>query len=156
MFVLISSLSKNILYSNYVFQRNNKISTCHGSFCYILFQPGGEGDLIGKYWDGSVRSWFSLELVSIDGSVRFFIWTKEKFKDMIETQLYSQFPDIEIADISDKDYARAVPFDPDNYQYWGCEFVKSGPSHVPIKTYTAYKLHEDPKEFKIDPYYTCN
>jgi hypothetical protein len=121
-------------------------------FITSLFQPGGEGDLIGKYWDGSVRSWFSLELVSIDGVVRFFIWTKEKFKDMIETQLYSQFPDIEIADVSDKDYARAVPFDPDNYQYWGCEFVKSAASHVPIKTYTAYKLHEDPKEeFKIDP-----
>jgi hypothetical protein len=121
-------------------------------FITSLFQPGGEGDLIGKYWDGSVRSWFSLELVSIDGGVRFFIWTKEKFKDMVETQLYSQFPDIEISDVSDKDYARAVSFDPDNYQYWGCEFVKSGPSHVPIKTYTAYKLHEDPKEeFKIDP-----
>ena len=121
-------------------------------FITSLFQPGGEGDWITKYWDGSVRSWFSLELASIEGSVRFFIWTKEKFKDMIETQLYSQFPDIEILDISDKDYAKAVPFDPEKYQYWGCEFVKSAASHVPIKTYVDFKLHEDPKEeFKIDP-----
>lgn len=121
-------------------------------FITSLFQPGGEGDFIGKYWDGSVRSWFSLELVSIDGTVRFFIWTKEKFKDMVETQLYSQFPDIEILDVSDIDYAKAIPFDPENYQYWGCEFTKSAASHVPIKTYTDYKLHEDPKEeFKIDP-----
>jgi hypothetical protein len=121
-------------------------------FITSLFQSGGEGDWITKYWNGSVRSWFSLELASIDGSVRFFIWTKEKFKDMIETQLYSQFPDIEILDVTDKDYAKAVPFDPENYQYWGCEFVKSSPSHVPIKTYSDYKLHEDPKEeFKIDP-----
>ncbi|MBU3668846.1 MAG: hypothetical protein FGM57_02680, partial [Candidatus Taylorbacteria bacterium] len=74
-------------------------------FITSLFQPGGEGDFITKYWDGSVRSWFSLELVSIDGHVRFFIWAKEKFKDMIETQLYSQFPDIEILDVSDRDYA---------------------------------------------------
>ena len=36
-------------------------------FITSLFQPGGEGDWITKYWDGSVRSWFSLELVSIDG-----------------------------------------------------------------------------------------
>ncbi len=121
-------------------------------FITSLFQPGGEGDWITKYWDGSVRSWFSLELVSIDGYVRFFIWTKEKFKDMIETQLYSQFPDIEILDVTDKDYARAVPFDPERYQYWGCEFVKTGPSHLPIKTYTDYGLHQDPKEeYKIDP-----
>lgn len=121
-------------------------------FITSLFQPGGEGDFISKYWDGSVRSWFSLELVSIDGNVRFFIWAKEKFKDMIETQLYSQFPDIEIADVSDRDYARITPFDPEQFQYWGCEFVKSQPSHLPIKTYTDYKLNEDPKEeFKIDP-----
>ncbi len=121
-------------------------------FITSLFQPGGESGLIGKYWDGSVRSWFSLEIVSIDGVVRFFIWTKEKFRDMIETQLYSQFPDIEIADVSDKDYARAVPFDPNTYEYWGCEFVKTAASHIPIKTYTDFKLHEDPKEeFKIDP-----
>jgi hypothetical protein len=121
-------------------------------FITSLFQSGGEGDWITKYWNGSVRSWFSLEIASIDGFVHFFIWTKEKFKDMIETQLYSQFPDIEILDITDKDYAKITPFDPDKFQYWGCEFVKSAPSHVPIKTYSDYKLHEDPKEeFKIDP-----
>ncbi len=121
-------------------------------FITSLFQPGGEGDLITKYWDGSVRSWFSLELASIDGHVHFFIWSKEKFKDMIETQLYSQFPDIEIVDVTESDYAKMVPFDPEKYQYWGCEFVKTGPGHLPIKTYTDYKLHEDPKEeFKIDP-----
>lgn len=121
-------------------------------FITSLFQPGGEGDFLTKYWQGSVRSWFSLELVSIDGKVSFFIWTKEKFKDMIETQLYSQFPDIEIRDVTDVDYAKAIPFDPEKYQYWGCEFVKTGPSHLPIKTYTDYGLHEDPKEeFKIDP-----
>ncbi len=121
-------------------------------FITSLFQPGGEGDVIGKYWDGSVRSWFSLEIVSIDGSVRFFIWSKEKFKDMIETQLYSQFPDIEILDVTDKDYAKSIPFDPENYQYWGCEFIKSGPSHLPIKTYTDYGLADDQKEeYKVDP-----
>ncbi len=103
-------------------------------FITSLFQPGGEGDFLTKYWQGSVRSWFSLELVSIDGKVSFFIWTKEKFTDMIETQLYSQFPDIEIRDVTDVDYAKAIPFDPEKYQYWGCEFVKTGPSHLPIKT----------------------
>ncbi|HEY1037345.1 MAG TPA: hypothetical protein VGE62_02075 [Candidatus Paceibacterota bacterium] len=121
-------------------------------FITSLFQPGGEGDNITKYWEGSVRSWFSLEIVSIDGSVRFFIWSKEKFKDMIETQLYSQFPDIEILDVTDKDYAKTTPFDPENYQYWGCEFVKTGPSHLPIKTYTDYGLADDQKEeYKVDP-----
>lgn len=105
-----------------------------------LFQPGGEGNLFQKYWEGSTKPWFSLEIASIDGYVHFYIWTRTKFKEMIETQLYAQFSDIEIDDVTRKDYAHLTPFDPDNYQYWGCEFKKTGPSHLPIKTYAAYGL----------------
>lgn len=119
-----------------------------------LFQPGGEGNLFAKYWEGGTRPWFSLEIVSIDGYVRFFIWTRAKFKEMIETQLYAQFADIEIDDVTRKDYAHMTAFDPDGNQYWGCEFKKSSPSHLPIKTYTAYGLTGDSGEKdsgKVDP-----
>lgn len=119
-------------------------------FITALYQTGGEGTWYDKYWNGSTRPWFSLEIVSIDGVVRFFIWTRDKFKELIETQLYGQFPDIEIADV--EDYTNAVPFNTEKYQYWGCEFVKTGPSHLPIKTYVDYGLDKDPKEeVKIDP-----
>lgn len=121
-------------------------------FINSLFQPGGEGTWMDKYIKGSVRSWFSLEIASVNGSVRFFIWAKEKFKDMIETNLYSQYPDIEIADVTDVDYTKLIPYDPTKYQYWGCEFKKSEVSHLPIKTYVDYGLSEDQKEeYKIDP-----
>jgi hypothetical protein len=105
-----------------------------------LFQPGGEANLYAKYWQGSTRPWFSLEIASLDGYVRFFIWTRAKFKEMIETQLYAQFSDIEIDDVTRNDYAHMTPFDPENHQYWACEYKKTGPSHLPIKTYTAYGL----------------
>ncbi len=119
-------------------------------FITALYQTGGEGNWFDKFWNGSTRPWFSLELTSIDGTVRFFIWTREKFKELIETQLYGQFPDIEIAEV--EDYTKAVPFDTQKYQYWGCEFVKTDPSHLPIKTYVNYGLDKDPKEeVKIDP-----
>lgn len=118
-----------------------------------LFQTGGEGNLMQKYWEGSTRPWFSLEMASIDGHVKFFIWTREKFREMIETQLYSQFPDIEIDEVTKKDYAKQMNFDPERYQYWGCEFVKAQASHLPIKTYTAYGMTgaSEKEEGKIDP-----
>ncbi len=119
-----------------------------------MFQVGGEATFIDRYWKGSTRPWFSLEMASIDGQVHFFIWAREKFKDMIETQLYSQFPDIEIDDVTRKDYASQMNFDTSKYDIWGCEFVKAGDSHLPIKTYVAYSgmaAASDKEEGKIDP-----
>ncbi|MEN9649570.1 MAG: hypothetical protein RL094_537 [Candidatus Parcubacteria bacterium] len=119
-------------------------------FMTSLYQTGGEGNWFDKYWNGSTRPWFSLEVTSIDGVVRFFIWTRDKFKDMIETQLYGQFPDIEITEVAD--YTNAIEFNAEKYDFWGCEFIKTGPSHLPIKTYVDYGLDKDPKEeVKIDP-----
>ncbi len=119
-----------------------------------LFQPGGEGTFIDRWIDGSTRAWFSLEIVSIDGQVRFFIWTRSKFKDMIETQLYSQYPDIEIDDVTKNDYTTKIPYDTANYKFWGCEFRKASPAHLPIKTYTAFGMTgagAEKEEGKIDP-----
>lgn len=117
-----------------------------------LYQGGKDHDFMKKYWTGEVRSWFSLEVCSIDGAVHFFIWTKKKFKELLQNQLYSQYPDIEVNDIGLNDYTHNVPYDPENYEYWGTELKKKEDSHVPIKTYTAYKLQDNPDdEFKIDP-----
>lgn len=119
-----------------------------------LFQTGGEGNWYDKYWIGGSRPWFSLEMVSIEGQIHFYIWSRDKFKEMIETQLYSQFPDIEIDEVTKEDYAEQVPYDPEKYQYWGCEFIKALDSHLPIKTYTAYagmSSSAEKEEGKIDP-----
>lgn len=124
-------------------------------FLNTLIQGGGEGGWMDKYWKGSTRSWFSLEIVSIEGVVRFFIWTKENFAGMIKAQIYGQFPDVEVVDIfktGEGDYASKVPFDLENYNYWCGEFQKKNPGHFPIRTYRDYGLDKDPKEeFKIDP-----
>ena len=48
-----------------------------------LAQPG-VGTYIDVYLKGRVRSWFSLEMVSIDGEVHFFILTQTKFKNIVE------------------------------------------------------------------------
>lgn len=122
-------------------------------FLGALHQTGGDvSGKLEKYYKGSVRPWFSLEIVSIDGFVKFFIWSRANFIEMIETQLYSQYPDIEIDNVTDSDYATKVKWNPESYQYWGCNFIKTGPSHLPIKTYVAHGLNGgEAEKNKVDP-----
>lgn len=65
-----------------------------------LYQGGKDYEFKKKYISGEVRPWFSLEICSFDGTVHFYIWTKTKFKELLENQLYSQYSDIEINDVS--------------------------------------------------------
>jgi len=119
-------------------------------FFNALYQTGSESTWFDKYWKGGMRPWFSLELVSIEGQVHFYIWTRKGFKKNIESQLYSQYPDVEIAEVPD--YTEGVTFDPQKNAMYGCYFYKSKPSFYPILTYIDFGLDRDPKEeLKIDP-----
>jgi hypothetical protein len=118
-------------------------------FITALYQGGGEGNWYDKYIKGGMRAWFSLELVSIEGNVKFMIWTRSNFKKVIESQLYSQYPDIEIIEVDD--YAKNITLD-GKINLWACHFKKTKDSFYPIKTYIDYGLDKDPKEeYKVDP-----
>ena len=115
-----------------------------------LFQTGGEGTPKDRYWEGKTRPWFSLELVSIDGEIHFYIWTFKSQRLVVETNIYAQYPGVEVHEV--KDYTEDVFFDPEKYDLAGCRFEAAAPDPLPIKTYVDYGLDKDPKEeFKIDP-----
>jgi hypothetical protein len=119
-------------------------------FITALHQTSGEGTWYDKYVLGKTRGWFSLELVSFEGSIHFFICTRERWKMWIESQLYAQFPDIEIRTVDD--YVKKVNFNLDEYDMFAADYVKANASHLPIKTYTSFGLEKDPEEeFKVDP-----
>lgn len=119
-------------------------------FIASLYQTSGEKNWFEKYWEGKVRPHFSLEITSIDGEVRFFIWTRKGFKSNIEANLYSQYPGIEIVQV--EDYTLPVSYDPDKLTFWVSEFDLTKDDVFPIKTYVDYGMDKDPKEeFKIDP-----
>lgn len=102
------------------------------------------------YVQGKLRPSYSLELVSIEGKVHFYIYTIKKWRNLIEAQIYAQYPNIEIFEA--EDYTRAVHHDPDRLGMWGTQFVLSKADALPIKTYIDYGLDKDPKEeYKIDP-----
>lgn len=119
-------------------------------FFNILWQTGGEGTWYDVYWKGQTRPWYSLEICSIDGKLHFFIWTRKNFKNLIEANLYSQYPGIEIYEVPD--YTAPVHFDPEIHNAFGTEFDLTQPDPFPIKTYVDYGMDKDPKEeVKIDP-----
>lgn len=117
-----------------------------------LYQRGSINNAIDVYWNGNLTPVFSLELVSIEGKVHFFIRTQKFFKKLIEAQIYAQYPTVEISEVDD--YTEKVPYGQhgSDWQMWGAEFVFTKPDPYPIKTYVDYGLNKDPKEeFKIDP-----
>jgi hypothetical protein len=100
------------------------------------------------------KLWFSLELVSIGGKIHFYIRTPTSIKDLIETQIYAQYPQAKVFEV--EDYAFKIPeYTKDgNWYTWGCEFKKKKEDFLPIKTYKGFG--EDMRtgikeEFKVDP-----
>ncbi len=116
-----------------------------------LHQTGRESNWYDKYWLGKIRTWFSFEIASIEGVVHFFIRTEEGFRNLVESQLYGQYPGVEIFEV--KDYTEQFStFDKDKHAMFGYEMKLSGDDPLPIKTYVDYGLDKDPKEeFKVDP-----
>lgn len=107
-------------------------------------------DLAEKYWEGQYQRWFSFEIVSIEGYTQFLIRTEKKYRDLVESAIYAQYPEAEITEV--EDYINTVPSDypNDTHKCWGAEWVLTENHYYPIKT---YKMFADPndKEYFKDP-----
>ncbi len=120
-----------------------------------LFQTGGDATWIDRIIRGKSRPWFSLELVSLEGKVKFFMWARPAWKNHIESQIYAQFPGVEVYEVPD--YTLPVKFDPEKLIMWGCEFALTKADPYPIKTYQNkddYLLVVFPgteTKFQVDP-----
>lgn len=135
---------------------------------------------VSTWWHRNIRgqlpAYSSLEIASMEGVVHFYIWANKKFRALIESNFYSQYPGIEIVEA--EDYTKAIryhhlsddvlsfsstykmtrswiPTNPkENKPY---KDPKTGKDYtmpadfVPIKTYVDLGLDKDPKEeFKTD------
>ena len=120
-------------------------------FLNALFQTGGESTFIDRLYYGKARAVFSLELVSLEGQVKFFIWTRGLWKNLIEAQIYAQYPDIEIFEVPN--YTSFVKYDPSALDMWGMEYKLTKDDFYPIKTYLDYRLESEgvKEEEKADP-----
>ncbi len=117
-----------------------------------LYQTGS-GIWYDKKVKGRVKDRFSLEMVSLEGQVKFFIRTPAVHKNVIEAQLYAQYPDIEIFEVPD--YTRYVDYRgrEGDWSCVGMDFGLGKEDAYPIKTYIDYGLDKEgvDEEYKIDP-----
>ncbi len=74
-----------------------------------FLQNGGVAQWYKRNWLGNLVTFFSLEIASIEGDVRFFVRTEKKFKELITNNFYSQYPNIEIS-VAD-DYVTKIFYD---------------------------------------------
>jgi hypothetical protein len=119
-------------------------------FLTSLFQTSGEGNWFDLYWKGKRRPWFSLEMVSIGGDVRFYIRTQESFARLIETQLYSQYPGVVVE--REDDYTDEVFYESSRFDWFGADYKLEKADPYPIRTYVDYGLlDEDKPELQVDP-----
>lgn len=139
-----------------------------------FLQSGGVGNWYNRNWKGNLVTFFSLEIASLEGDVRFFVRTEKKFKELITNNFYSQYPSIEIS-VAD-DYVTKIFYDhrQTDVSVWGLTNVFGDKFKLPknnderehledddlnmqsdfkmIKTYVDYKqdMNPDP-EFAHDP-----
>ncbi len=104
---------------------------------------------LGKHKDGKVDLWISFEMVGRAGGTQFFVRTPSQFRNLVESALYSQYPDVEIMDADDYiyDFGRSLPNS--TYDIWGTGFELVKNSVYPIRTHLEF---EEVKEEKtVDP-----
>ncbi len=115
---------------------------------YLHSWKGG----LEEYWQGAVWFWFSLEIVSIDGQVHFYIRTPTRVRSLIETQMYAQYPQSQVKAVEDYTLAVDEITPKSDWNAWGCELQLDKHEAFPLKTYVDFGLDKDPKEeFKVDP-----
>lgn len=100
---------------------------------------------------GKEQAPFSFEICSHEGSVHFYIRCTDKLRDLVEADLYAQYPEAQITEA--EDYVNNIPHHyPDNeWECFGAEFALSKPQYFPIRTYEDFE-HQGEKEGRFkDP-----
>lgn len=97
------------------------------------------------YLTGTQQEWFSFEIISIEGYIQFIVWTWDKYRDLIETAIYAQYPDVQITEI--QDYTTDVPMDyPDKeWDCFGTEFILVKNNAYPLRTWEMFE-HKGQKD----------
>jgi len=120
-------------------------------FSYLAGAHGTQ-NFFEKWFGGEYQLSFSYEIVSIEGYTQFLIRTPAQFRNLVETSVYSQYPDAEIVEVDDYTVGAPLLFPDEEYDVWGTEFVQSAKDIFPIKTYLDFEHQFGPAEAQFkDP-----
>jgi len=120
----------------------------------FTYLAGAHGTLnfFEKWFLGEYQKAFSFEIVSLEGYTQFIIETPLEFRNLVESAVYSQYPDAEISEV--EDYTKMVPqsWPNEEYDIWGTEFIQKDSWVYPIKCYKEFEHQMGPSETQFkDP-----
>lgn len=104
------------------------------------------------HMQGVTQAWFSMEMVSTGGAIHFYVRTLEALRNLVEANIYAQYPETEISQVND--YVHDVPpFMPEGeYDVWGTELVLVKDDAYPIRTYREFIGRDATlEEQRVDP-----
>ena len=85
---------------------------------------------------GGVQEHLSFEIVSTGGQIRFFVWTPKILQNFIESQIYAQYPSVQIYRVSE-DY---VDTRRNHSVVYSSELTLTEDSALPIKTFDNFEV----------------
>jgi hypothetical protein len=103
-----------------------------------------------RYLKGELSAWFSIEVLGHGGEIHFFIRTESKYRNLIESHLYAQYPQVEILEV--EDYIGSIPSGTPtkDFDAWGTELILNKPDAYPIRTYPIFFEDKEAEE-RTDP-----
>jgi len=104
-----------------------------------------------KYFKGMLQDYYSFELVGMNGEVHFYIRTLKKFRDVVEAQIYAQYPRAEIKEAEDYVYKIPADIPNKNWNLWGCKLKLPREDYYPIRTYPHFMDLSKADETFLDP-----
>jgi len=102
-------------------------------------------NIADKYWVGKVQLSFSFEIVSIEGYTQFLIRSPEQYRNLVESAVYSQYPDAEITEVNDYTDGFPKKFPDEEYDLWGTEWILKNKWVYPIKQYQEFEIQSAAK-----------
>ena len=88
--------------------------------------------------NGGVQEHVSLEIASVNGQIRFYAWVPRTLRSFVESQIYSQYPTVQIRD-AEEDY---VAHQGEHSVIYTAEITLTDNEMLPIKTF---------QNFEVDP-----
>ena len=141
------------VYLNIKVPKDNQVSTLAVETIFSQMHALHSGLTFPQiYIEGRIQKWYSLELISMGGTISFIVRVPTDSRGLVESAFYSHYPDVEITEAHD--YMENFHFDPDDessqYDIWGTEFKLTEDYVFPIKTYRDFE-HLSAEEKIIDP-----
>lgn len=95
-----------------------------------------------RWWKGMYNLKVSVEIVSFEGHIKYYIRSTYKHKHHMQGAIYAQYPKAQIRELKDEeDFVHLFPdkMPDEEFEMLGTEYVLFKPHFFPIKTYKKHK-----------------